>query len=191
MVLGAAVVTPQAVGVTARQRFHAMGGPIRARGGSRQYGLAESKAAYFLVLLACGIGLGLFGGGFVGFMESATPRADLPYSFAQLATSDVQGAVKMRQHWSVSHRPHEYAARSMHESSWQHRFSGAAQGHVLQSARVVHGRSETQGVQPQRGGPEVRAKRQERTDSRSPLGAGEPDAAGRKPLAAHKAVVQR
>jgi hypothetical protein len=74
---------------------------------------------YLAALLTCGIVFGLFVGGFVGFMEAATPAVDCP-SLAQLAASDAGWTVLMRQQSEASHRYSGLAADNTRESSWLH-----------------------------------------------------------------------
>jgi len=86
-----------------------------------------SHVSYWFGLLVCGSVFGLFLGGYVGFMENATPHADPPYSFAQLAATDVGWAAKMRQDWLASH-PLESAAvgQRLRETHWQRLLKSAA-----------------------------------------------------------------
>jgi hypothetical protein len=93
---------------------------------SRGHGLEGHQVAYYLALLACGILFGLFVGGYVGFIETATPAADPPDSFAQLATSDVQWAAKARQDWLASHHVSGSAAESGRQPLWRRLAHGTA-----------------------------------------------------------------
>jgi len=83
--------------------------------------------SYWLALLVCCSLLGLFVGGYVGFMENATPHEDPPHSFTQLAATDVGWAAKMRQDWLAAH-PLESAAmgQSVRETRWQRLMESAA-----------------------------------------------------------------
>jgi hypothetical protein len=67
------------------------------RGLSRALSLDRSRLTYLAALLTCGMVFGVFVGGFVGFMENATPHGDSPATLAQLATSDVQWVAMTRQ----------------------------------------------------------------------------------------------
>jgi hypothetical protein len=58
---------------------------------------------YWLALLVCSSLIGIMVGGYVGFMENATPHAHPPYSFTQMAASDVGWAAGMKREWLVSH----------------------------------------------------------------------------------------
>ncbi len=110
------------------QRWFAVRGTLtRVRSWSREHGLDRDHAAYWLALLVCCSLFGLVVGGYVGFMENATPHADPPYSFAQLAATDVGWAAKMRQDWLAAH-PLESAAAGQHmrETHWQRLLEGAA-----------------------------------------------------------------
>jgi len=95
-----------------RRSFALRGILTRAQSWSRRHGLEGYQVAYFLALFACGSLFGLFVGGYVGYVDAATPPADSPYSFGQLATSDVQWNAMMRQ-YPVLHRPHEAAPESV------------------------------------------------------------------------------
>lgn len=64
---------------------------------SRALSLDRTRLTYLAALLTCGMVFGVFVGGFVGFMENATPHGDSPATFARLATSDVQRAAMTRQ----------------------------------------------------------------------------------------------
>jgi len=98
---------------------------------SHRLGLERYQVAYFLALFVCGIGFGFFVGGFVGFMEAATPHGEQPYSFAQLAASDVGWAATMRQYRSASHHSLEPAAHGEQKSCWWRIARGAS---ILDSA---------------------------------------------------------
>jgi len=83
--------------------------------------------AYWLALLVCGSLFGLVAGGYVGFMENATPRAAAPYSFAQLAATDVGWAAKLGQNWLASHPLDSAAAgQRMRKVGWQRLMRGVA-----------------------------------------------------------------
>lgn len=129
---GSAAAPPATVSV-ARRWFDARGVLTRVQNWSRRHGLEGYQVACFLALLGCGILFGLFAGGFVGFMQAATPPADSPYSLAQPATSDGQWAAMMRQYRSASHRSFESAAESVQESTWRHLTVGATLGQALQT----------------------------------------------------------
>jgi hypothetical protein len=94
----------------------------------------RNHVIYCLTLLACGILFGLFVGGIAGFMDAATPAADAPGCFTQMATSDVQWTAKARQYWATSHHLPDSGSVSCNESRWQrlvrstneNRVSGAA-----------------------------------------------------------------
>jgi len=90
------------------------------------------QVGYHSALFSCGVAFGLLVGGFVGFMENATPHADPPYSFAQLAATDVGWAAKLRQDWLASHplasHPLDSAAagQRLRETHWQRLLKSAA-----------------------------------------------------------------
>ncbi len=94
---------------------------------SRRLGLEGYQVAYFLTLLACGGVFGLFVGGYVGFMENATPHLYPPYSFVQLTASDAGWAAKMRQDWLAAH-PLDSAAvwQRTRETHWRRLIESAA-----------------------------------------------------------------
>jgi|GEM_PF-1468845 len=124
---GPMAAPPAAVSVARRRWLNGRGTLTGVRSWSRAHGLDRDHAAYWLALLVCCSLLGLVVGGYVGFMENATPHADPPYSFAQLAATDVGWAAKMRQDWLAAH-PLESAAVGQHmrETHWQRLLEGAA-----------------------------------------------------------------
>jgi len=97
------VAAPRGQGSSERRWFALSWMLTRMQSWSRRHGIEGFQVAYFCTLLGCGVLFGLFVGGYVGFMENATPHADPPYSFAQLAKSDVQWAARARQGWQASH----------------------------------------------------------------------------------------
>ena len=123
-VAGPAVAPPAAVS-PARRWLDVRGMLTGVQIWNREHGLDRDHVVYWLALLACGVLFGLFVGGYVGFVQAATPPADLPYSYAQLATSDVQWIAKMRQYWSASH-PLESAGQRARETHWQRLLKSAA-----------------------------------------------------------------
>jgi hypothetical protein len=86
----------------ARQWSNGRGMPTSVQSWSRDHGLDWDHAAYWLALLVCCSLFGLFAGGYVGFIEAATPAVDAPGSYAQLATSDVQWVAMVRQSGSTA-----------------------------------------------------------------------------------------
>ena len=85
------------------------------------------QVGYHSALFSCALAFGLLVGGFVGFMENATPHADPPYSFAQLAATDVGWAAKLRQDWLASHPLDSAAAgQRLRETHWQRLLKSAA-----------------------------------------------------------------
>jgi hypothetical protein len=77
--------------------LRARGRPRNGESRSRTHCLEREQVVCSLALLACGVLFGLFVGGFVGFMENATPHGGAPHGLAQLATSDVRWVAMMRQ----------------------------------------------------------------------------------------------
>lgn len=72
--------------------WHAATGlPAKSEDRVRTRRLKWDHVAYCLILLVCGILFGLFVGGFVGFMENATPHGGALVSFEQSATSSPTG----------------------------------------------------------------------------------------------------
>ncbi len=57
----------------------------------------RTQMACSLAMLVCGMMLGLFVGGFVGFMENATPHGAAPGNMAQMAAVDAGWAAMMSQ----------------------------------------------------------------------------------------------
>ncbi len=101
--------------------------PTSVRRWSHRHGLEGYQVGYFLTLLACGILFGLFVGGFVGFMENATPHVYPPYSFAQLAASDAGWTSRLRQDWLASRPPDSAAVgQRLREMHWQRLIRSAA-----------------------------------------------------------------
>src|SRR5512143_1227602 len=89
---GPAVGSVAATGVSrSSRRGWLMAGRMltRIQSWSREHVLEWDHVAYWSVLLACSALSGLVVGGYVGFMENATPHSEPPYSFTQLAASDV------------------------------------------------------------------------------------------------------
>lgn len=78
------------------------GRPMNSLSRGRTLHLDWTQAAYHAVLFACGIAFGLLVGGYVGYMENATPHADDPACLARLAVSDVGWAATMRQQTAAS-----------------------------------------------------------------------------------------
>jgi len=80
--------------------------PKNGAGRSHTHCLEREQVVCSLVLLACGVLFGLFVGGFVGFMENATPHGGAPCGFAQEATSAPTGqwAAMVRQYRVTSGR---------------------------------------------------------------------------------------
>jgi hypothetical protein len=103
----------------ARQWSNGRGMPTSVQSWSRDHGLDWDHAAYWLALLVCCSLFGLFAGGYVGFIEAATPAVDAPGSFTQLASSDVGWATMARQYLAASHRVSDPAAGSDREASWR------------------------------------------------------------------------
>jgi hypothetical protein len=96
------------------------------------------QVAYFFALLGCGILFGLFVGGYVGFIQAATPAADLPDSYARLATSDPQWAAMARQDWLASHHVAASAVEAGQQPFWRRLAQGAvASGSAGDSNRVL------------------------------------------------------
>jgi hypothetical protein len=93
-------------------------GPAKSEGRARTHRLDWSLVTYWLALLVCGAVSGLVIGGYVGYMEAATPAVDAPGGLTHLATSDVQWVTMVRQHWAASHRPSDLAAENAQEPSW-------------------------------------------------------------------------
>jgi hypothetical protein len=93
--------------------------PARAGVRARTQSLDWNHASYWLALLLCCFLFGLTVGGYVGFMEAATPAVDAPGSFTQLASSDVGWATMARQYLAASHRVSDPAAGSDREASWR------------------------------------------------------------------------
>ncbi|MBN2564855.1 MAG: hypothetical protein JXB46_04010 [Candidatus Eisenbacteria bacterium] len=96
-----AVARPVPNRLAQRRWFDAEGVLSEARRWSRERGLDRDLVAYWFSLLVCCSLFGLFVGGYVGFVEAATPAVDAPGSFAQLATSDVQWVAMVRQSGSM------------------------------------------------------------------------------------------
>jgi hypothetical protein len=108
----------RALGSPVLRWFDATERQRRAESRSRTDCLDGIRVAYFFTLFACASLFGLFVGGYVGYMDAATPPADSPYSVAVLATSDVQWNAMMRQ-YSALHRPLDSAAERVQEPFWQ------------------------------------------------------------------------
>jgi hypothetical protein len=126
-VAGPAVAPPAVVPVMRRLRSDARGMLTMVLGRSHPHSLDRHPVTYFLALLACSSLFGLFVGGYVGFLENATPHADPPYSFAQLAATDAGWATKLRQDWLASHPIESVAAgQRMRETHWQRRTESTA-----------------------------------------------------------------
>jgi len=98
--------------------------PAKSEGQERAHSLDWSHVAYWLALFACSSLFGLFVGGYVGFMENATPHGGEPWSLTQLATSDVQWTAMVRQYWAALHQPSEPGSKSGAESRWLHLVRG-------------------------------------------------------------------
>ncbi len=136
-VAGPAIARPAAVSFARRRWFDGRAMQASVQSWSRRHGLPWDQVACSLTLLACGILLGLFAGGYVGFIQAATPAADPPGSYAQLATSDLQWAAMARQDWLSSH-PLESVGQGTRETRWQHLIGGAANpGAAGDSSRVL------------------------------------------------------
>jgi hypothetical protein len=102
------------------------GRPARSESRKRTRSLDWSQVAFWLALFTCSSLFGLFVGGYVGYMENATPHGGTPASLAQLATSDGQWVAMMRQSRAASHRPSDSAAQSARESRLQRLIERAA-----------------------------------------------------------------
>ena len=98
----------------------------RMQSWSRRHGIDGFRVAYFCTLLGCGVLLGLFVGGYKGYMDAATPAVDAPGSFTQLATSDVGWTAMVKQDWAASHRYSDSAVENARGSFWQHFTRSAA-----------------------------------------------------------------
>jgi hypothetical protein len=96
------VVARPAAGPLGLRWLGARGRPADSLSRSRAGRLDWELVAYHAVLFACGIAIGLFAGGYVGFIQAATPAVDAPGSYAQLATSDVQWVAMVRQSGSMA-----------------------------------------------------------------------------------------
>jgi hypothetical protein len=83
--------------------------------------------AYWLVLFVCRSMVGIVVGGYVGFIQAATPAVDLPGSYARMAAADVGWTAKARQAWLASH-PLDSArvGQHMRETRWQRLVESAA-----------------------------------------------------------------
>jgi hypothetical protein len=92
---------------------------------SRRLGLEREQLAFSLALLLCGVLLGLFVGGYAGFMDAATPPADSLHSLSQLATTDAQWVARMRQ-YSARNYHDQSVPMSDRELSWQRMTGGDA-----------------------------------------------------------------
>ncbi len=124
---GPMAAPPAAVSVARRRWFNGRGTLTGVRSWSRERGLDRDLVAYWFSLLVCCSLFGLFVGGYVGFVEAATPAVDAPGSFTQLAATDGGWAAKMRQDWLAAH-PLESTAvgQRMRETHWQRPIKGAA-----------------------------------------------------------------
>ena len=108
--------------------------PAKSEGRARIHRLDWTLAAYWLALLVCGSVFGLVVGGYVGYMEAATPAVDAPGSLTQLATSDVQWTAKARQYWAASHPLPDFGSMSCNESRWQRLVRSTNEGCVSGAA---------------------------------------------------------
>ena len=136
---GWSTIAPPAAVPLARRWFEAMGRQRRTEGLSQSNGLDGIRVAYHFTLFACCALLGLFVGGYVGFMDATTPAVDSPYSAAALATSDVQWNAMARQ-CSASHCPHGAATDSVQEPFLQRLAGGSAVDpgvYVVREAQAV------------------------------------------------------
>ncbi len=84
---GPAAAPPATASLARRRWFDGREMLTRAQSWSHRHGLEGEQLACSLALLACGILLGLFVGGFVGFMENATPHGGERWRLTQSATS--------------------------------------------------------------------------------------------------------
>jgi hypothetical protein len=96
------VAVPRGSGSFARGWLHARGRRKSSESQSRSNCLEGIRVAYFLALFACASLFGLAVGGYVGYMENATPHGGTPGSLARLATSDGQWVAMMRQSRAAS-----------------------------------------------------------------------------------------
>jgi hypothetical protein len=95
------------------------------RSWSHRHGLDGYQVACFFTLLGCGFLFGLFVGGYVGFIETATPPADSHFSSVQPSTSDIGWTAMMRRYRSASQCPSESPSKNEQVAPWQHLTGGA------------------------------------------------------------------
>jgi len=108
--------------------------PAKNEDRARTHRLDWSLAAYWLALLMCGSIFGLVVGGYVGYMEAATPAVDAPASLMQLATTDVQWTAMVRQYLAASHPLPDSGPVSCNESRWQRLVRSTNEGCVSGAA---------------------------------------------------------
>jgi len=106
--------------------FHARGGPRNGESRSRTHCLEREQVVCSLALLACGILFGLSVGGFVGFMENATPHAGSTCGVAHLTTSGIGWMAMVRQSRAIVVGDPISLAANEQASPWQQRAAGSS-----------------------------------------------------------------
>jgi len=89
------VAAPRGIGIAAWGWSGQRRSPIGSRVRNLVRRLDWVQVGYHSALFSCGVAFGLLVGGFVGYMENATPHAGTTESLAQVAASDVQWATMM------------------------------------------------------------------------------------------------
>jgi hypothetical protein len=107
---------PRYQGSSERRRFTLRWVLTRMQSWSRRHGIDGFRVAYFCTLFGCGVLFGLFVGGYVGYMDAATPAVDAPGNLTQLATSDGQWTAMVRQYYAHSIAPNSPPGSADHVS---------------------------------------------------------------------------